>query len=203
MSPEELADTLSTLGIACEVRPSGADGAILLAPEYGRVLGLWPHLKAENALWVDPGFLQSLRVGAKDDGWMNPGGDWIWLAPDEEFLHEGRPMPSVDPGKYELSSDRTSLILTNRGETFARRAGSTVRFSLTRRIRPLFEAEIDAACGPTWLRRAGWDEEVDLEVDGRCSVPVQIWSRLQAPPGAETRAGHRMLLCVEDGGGIA
>ncbi len=198
MSPEELAEVLSTLGIAHEVRPSGADGALLVIPEYGRVLGLWPHLKSENALWVNPEFLRSLQLGLKDDGWNNPGGDWIWLAPAEEFLVEGRAVPSIDPGKYALASDRLSLSLTNRGDALAQRAGAGIRFRLSRRIRPLFEPEIDTACGPTWLRRAGWDEQIELEVQGRIPVAVQAWSLTQAPPGSEMLAGHRRLVCIED-----
>ena len=198
MSPEDLAHSLSTLGIAHEVRPSGADGAVLVLPEYGRVAGLWPHLRAENALWVNDAFLQSLRIGVKDDGWSNPGGDRVWLAPAEEFLDEGRVSPAIDPGRFSLSSDRTTVSLTNRGEAFARRAGAGVKFRLTRRVRPLFEPEIDAACGPTWLRRAGWDEELELEIDGRCSLSVQLWSLTQAPPGSRTLAGRGRLLCIED-----
>ena len=89
MTADELVDNLATLGIAHEMRASGMDGLILLLSEYGRVLGIWPHRRAENVLWVNNGFFQSLRVGAKDDGWNNPGGDRLWLAPAGEFLGEG------------------------------------------------------------------------------------------------------------------
>ena len=61
---DDAIENLATLGFACEVRPSGVDGAILLLPEYGRVLGIWPHRRAENVLWVNGDFFQSLRVGA-------------------------------------------------------------------------------------------------------------------------------------------
>jgi len=199
MSPEELVHTLTPLGVPHEVRQSGADGALLVLPDYGRVLGLWPHLRAENALWVNPEFVASLQVGVKDDAWSNPGGDWVWLAPAEEFLPDGVVSPAVDPGRFTLSADRGTLCLSNRGEVLARRSETAVRFRLTRRLRPLFEPDIDEVCGPTWLRRAGWEEEMDLQVEGRCPVAVQLWSITQAPPGSEVRTGSRSVACVEEG----
>jgi len=198
MSPEELVQTLTPLGIRHEVRRTGADGAMLVLPDYGRVLGLWPHLRAENALWTNPDFLASLQVGMKDDEWSNPGGDWIWLAPAEEFLSDGAVPPSVDPGRFTLTGDRTALCLTNRGEAFARRTEARVRFRLTRRLRPLFEPDIDALHGQTWLRRAGWEEELELQVEGRCRVPVQLWNITQAPPGSDMLAASRRLVCLEE-----
>jgi hypothetical protein len=89
--------------------------------------------------------------------------------------------------------------MTSRGEAFAYRSEASVKFRLTRRIRPLFEADIDAACGQTWLRRAGWEEELDLEVPGGCPVPVQLWSLTQVPPASETLAGPLRLAGIEDG----
>jgi hypothetical protein len=200
MSLEELVDTLSTLGVAHEVRRSGAEGALLFLPEFGRLLGIWPHFRAENALWVNPGFLHSLRVGVKDDAWNGPGGDRVWLAPGAEFLGEdGAIPPAIDPGRYALSSDRNGLTLASRGEALARRTGVRVRFRITRRLRPLDEAEIDAACGQTYLRRSGCAEELELEIEDTCPVPVRLWSIAQAPPGSELHPGDRKLVCVEDG----
>ncbi len=205
MTLEQLVDSLSTLGVAHEVRRSGGDGALLVLPEYGRLFGIWPHFRAENALWVNPVFLQALRVGVKDDEWSSPGGDHIWLSPAAEFLSEtGAAAAAVDPGRYAISSDRSSVTLSNRGEAFARRAGARVHFRITRRLRPLDEPEIDAACGQTWLRRSGCEEDLELELDGDCPVPVGLWSIAQAPPGSERMEGAgpegvRRLLCVQDG----
>ena len=97
-----------------------------------------------------------------------------------------------------MSSDRDRLSLTNRGDALARRRGANVKFRLTRRVRPLFEADIDSACGRTWLRRAGWDEDLELELEGKCPLPVQLWAITQAPAGSEVRAGHRRLVCIAD-----
>ena len=203
MTADELVDNLATLGIAHEMRASGVDGLILLLPEYGRVLGIWPHRRAENVLWVNNGFFQSLRVGAKDDGWNNPGGDRLWLAPAGEFLGEGGIVPpAIDPGKFVLSSDRGAACMANRGEAWAQQSGVRVRFRVTRRIRPLDDAALEAAWGPTWLRRAGCEEERELELEGSCPVPVRLWNITQVPPGSEIMDGPagkgRRILCLED-----
>jgi hypothetical protein len=200
---EEIVESLTTLGITHEIRPSGVDGAILLLPEYGRVLGIWPHRRAENVLWANQEFFQSLRVGAKDDGWNNPGGDRVWLAPASEFLGEGGMVPpTIDPGKFTLSSDRGAACMTNRGEAWAQRSAVRVRFRVTRRLRPLDDAALEAAWGPTWLRRAGCEEELELELEGACPVPVRLWNITQVPPGSEITEGPsgsgRRILCLED-----
>jgi hypothetical protein len=203
MTFEEVVENLTTLGIAHDVRQSGADGTILLLPEYGRVLGLWPRSRAENALWVNPDFFQSLRVGAKDDGWNNPGGDRIWLAPASEFLGEGGVVPAaIDPGKFVLSSDRGAACMANRGEAWAHRSAVRVRFRVTRRLRTLDEAALESAWGSTWLRRAGFEEELELELEGSCPVPVRLWNITQVPPGSEITegpaGGGRRVICLED-----
>jgi hypothetical protein len=205
MTLEEIVENLKPLGIAHDVRHSGAEGAILLLPEYGRVLGVWPHWRGENSLWVNPDFFHTLRFGAKDDGWRNPGGDRIWLAPADEFFGEGGAVaPSIDPGAYSLSWDRGAACMASRGEAWARRSAARVRFRITRRIDTQDEAGLDQVWGQTWLRRAGFEEEIQLEIEGKCPVAVQLWNLVQVPPGsqvlkAETspRGGRRML-CLQD-----
>jgi hypothetical protein len=200
---EEVVENLATLGIAHEVRPSGTDGVILLLPEYGRVLGIWPHSRAENVLWVNRDFFQSLRVGAKDDGWNNPGGDRVWLAPASEFLGEsGTVPPAIDPGKFVLSFDRGAACMTNHGEAWAHASSVRVRFHLARRLRALDDAALETAWGPTFLRRAGCEEEIELQILGACPVPVRLWNITQVPPGSEiterATAAGRVVLCLED-----
>src|SRR5690349_12924056 len=121
---------LTTFGLAHAVLPTGTDGAVLLLPDYGRVLGLWAGLRAESALWINPEFLERLAIGAKDDGWTNPGGERMWLAPGREFLPEDGEVPaSIDPGHFTGKADHAAYVMENRGEARAWGAGSTVRFT--------------------------------------------------------------------------
>jgi hypothetical protein len=152
---------------------------------------------------VNPDFFLSLRFGAKDDGWRNPGGDRIWLAPPEEFLGEGGAVAPC-PGGFTLSSDRGAACMTSRGEAWARRSAARVRFRIARLINPQDEAGLDRAWGPTWLRRVGFEEEIQLEIEGKCPVAVQLWNLAQVPPGARvlgaesSREDGRRTLCLQD-----
>ena len=128
----------------------------------------------------------------------------MWLAPASEFLGDGGAVPPViDPGKYVLSSERGTACMTNHGETWARRSAARVRFRLTRRLRALDDAALETAWGPTFLRRAGCEEDIELEILGACPVPVRLWNITQVPPGSEimeraTAAGGRTVLCLQD-----
>jgi hypothetical protein len=184
---EDLVDSLTTLGIACVALPSGAEGAVLALPDYGRVLGLWPHRRGENALWVNPDFLESLRFGAKDDGWRNPGGDRMWLAPEAEFFPEGEVPSALDPGHFVRVAERSGCAMENKGDVRAWKTGTRVRFKLVRRVRPLDEPSMVDAWGPTWLRSAGYREEVVLEVTGDRPDAVRLWNLTQVPAGAQLR----------------
>jgi hypothetical protein len=189
---EEIVVSLKTLGIAYTVLESGADGGVLMLPDYGRVLGLWPHWRGENALWVNPEFFQQLRIGAKDDGWMNPGGDRIWIAPEEEFFPNGQEVPPViDPGHFVLVAEKTGCRLESRGEARAWKTGARVAFRITRRVRPLDDARLAAMWGKTWLRQAGYEEETTLELEGGCACPVWLWNITQVRAGAEVRVPLR------------
>lgn len=164
---EELATGLDTLGLHHAILPAGSDGALLLLPDYGRVLGLFPLARAGNALWVNPDFLRRLAIGAKDDRWLNPGGDRIWLAPREEFIPEGGDVPAaLDPGQFSGRGDRSGYVMENRGEARAWRSELSVRFRIVRRIQPADEPRLQKAWGQSWLRRAGYEEETQLIVSG-------------------------------------
>jgi hypothetical protein len=192
MSLEEIVQDLSRLGIEHAVLPSGDEGAVLMLPEYGRVLGLWPHWRAENALWVNPAFLLYLSIGSKDDGWLNPGGDFMLLAPEGEFFAEGPgSAPPLDPGQFVHMGDKGSYCMENRGEARAWKASARVRFRITRRIRPLSEPRLTEMWGTTYLRKVGYEEETALEIAGGCPVPVWLWNVTQVRPGAEVRVPLR------------
>jgi hypothetical protein len=141
---------------------------------------------------VNPGFLQLLHIGAKDDGWMNPGGDRMWLAPEEEFFGGGPEVPpAIDPGQFARSSEKSGYGMENKGEALAWKTGSRIRFRLTRRVRPMSEARLAELWGTTWLRQAGYEEETALEISGDCRAPVRLWNITQARMGAEVRVPLR------------
>ncbi|MGA2763677.1 MAG: hypothetical protein ABSG17_09965 [Spirochaetia bacterium] len=210
MGLEELVVTMNTLGIRYTVLESGADGAVLVLPEYGRVLGVWPHWRGENALWVNPDFLRLLQIGAKDDGWLNPGGDRIWLGPEEEFFPPDMIPPSVDPGKYDGIPEKGSFIMENEGQVRAWESDLMLGFRIQRRIRPLSEEEISDMWGTRWLRQAGYSEETTLEVSREIPPRVWLWNitqvrkssevlaRREERPAADSQAGSRRILCIEE-----
>jgi hypothetical protein len=182
---EELVVSMNRLGIRYTVLESGADGAVLILPEYGRVLGVWPHWRGENALWVNPDFLRMLEIGAKDDGWLNPGGDRIWLGPKEEFFPQDTVPPSLDPGRYEGVMDKAVFAMENKGQVHAWKSGMMVGFRIQRRIRSLAEQEISDMWGTRWLRQAGYAEEITLELSREVTPDVWLWNLTQVPGTAE------------------
>lgn len=195
MALEELVVSMNRLGIRYTVLESGADGAILILPEYGRVLGVWPHWRGENALWVNSDFLRLLEIGAKEDGWLNPGGDRIWLGPQEEFFPQDSVPPSLDPGKYEGVAEKGCFSMENRGEVHAWKSNGMLGFRIQRRIRSLTDQEISELWGTRWLRQAGYSEETTLEVSREVPPGVWLWNLTQIPLGSEVLTGKGA--CVE------
>lgn len=199
MGLEEIVVSMNRLGIAYKVLESGAEGAVLVLPEYGRVLGIWPHWRGENALWVNPEFLRLLEIGAKDDGWANPGGDRMWLGPEEEFFPPESVPPSVDPGKYEGTADKEIYSMENRGEVRAWKSDMVLGFHMLRRIRALGEEEISELWGTRWLRQAGYTEETTLEVSRQIPPNVWLWNltqvrgRMEVLRGKTTPAGGTLI----------
>jgi hypothetical protein len=188
MGLEETLVSLNTMGIRYAVLESGADGAVLVLPEYGRVLGVWSHWRGENALWVNPEFLRLLSIGAKADEWMNPGGNRMWLGPEEEFFPlDGGVPPALDPGRFSGASEKSAYRMENRGEARAWKTGTRVTFRISRTIRPLDEERLTAMWGTTWLRQAGYQEEATLEVSSDSPVAVWLWNITQVRAGAEVR----------------
>jgi hypothetical protein len=179
-------DALATLGFDHAVLPSGSEGAVLVSPDCGRLLGLWPNGRAENALWTDPGFFAALRGAARREEWINPGGDRIWLGPDDEFLHPGTGTPpSVDPGRYVRLGDRDGCRMENRGNAWAARSGTRVEFRIERRFTPFDAKQIAAARGEPHLRQAGCGETTVLEIAPE-APPVRLRGIVQVPAGGET-----------------
>ncbi|MHB9071294.1 MAG: DUF6786 family protein [Sedimentisphaerales bacterium] len=93
--------------------------AILVLPEYGRVLGVWSNIEKDNHFWINQNFLD----GHNYFNWTNPGGHRIWLAPERDFFISDLKNPFVtynvpaamDQGNYKCDCDNLSLKLCNTG----------------------------------------------------------------------------------------
>jgi hypothetical protein len=188
VSLEAIVRSLRAMGVACTVMESGADGALLVTPECGRVLGLWPHWRGENALWTDPNFPGSLAIGAKDDSWTCPGGDRMVLAPAGEFLDDGRSPPAIDPGSWEVQPEKGAFVMENRGDALAWKTGVRIGFRIRRRIRPLAEPEMGERWGVTWMRRAGYEEQAALSLQSGSLPGAALWNAVRVRGGGETSA---------------
>jgi hypothetical protein len=182
MTLEETVKNLNALGIAYKVLESGTDGAALAMPEYGRILGLWSVWRGENAFHINPEFFRSLGTGAKQTEWVNPGGDRMWLYPEDEFFRAGEIPPDLDPGTYSGSSDKGLYVMENRGDVWAGKTGARIVFRIQRRFRVYTEKELVALWGMTYLRQAGYDEETVLEIQDS-PIEAGAWNAVQLSPG--------------------
>jgi hypothetical protein len=185
MSLAKIAELLETLGVAHHALESGEEGAVLALPECGRVLGLWPQRRGENALWINPEFLHRLQIGAKDDRWVSPGGDCMWIAvhddaPAGERGEQGESQDlsavpaALDPGRFTGGEDRGAYRMENKGELFVEELRARITFRLIRRFHPLDEDGLIKKWDSARLRQAGYDEETTLEVSGDCPAMASL-----------------------------
>ena len=175
-------------GYQFEVVSSG-NGALLLLPKFGRVLGLWSDTQADCHFWINPQLLMSSATDfCKDDArWANPGGHRIWLAPEREFfIHdlshpfETYQVPSaIDPGNYKCTYDSLSVQLYNSGRLRAFVSQTDCDFKIMRTISLLPGSEIFKLTKKTQIQAVGYRESIDLAVDNGC--PAGIWSLIQVP----------------------
>ena len=161
--------------------------AVLVLPEYGRVLGCWSDVEKDNHFWLNTNFLN----GNSDLNWANPGGHRIWLAPEREFFINDLKRPfetyrvpkEFDPGCYTYKKDVLDVCLENRGHAYAHVSNMNVPFKLSRHIRALKNEEIRSFAADVPLQGAGYEEHTMLELDESCPVRVGIWSLIQVEPG--------------------
>ena len=211
MGLEELVVTMNTLGIRYTVLESGADGAVLVLPEYGRVLGGLAALEGGERAVGEPRLPSPPSNRGKGRWLAEPR--WrtgSWLGPEEEFFPPDMIPPSVDPGKYDGIPEKESFIMENEGQVRAWESDLMLGFRIQRRIRPLSEEEISDMWGTRWLRQAGYSEETTLEVSRVIPPRVWLWNitqvrkssevlaRREERPAADSQAGSRRILCIEE-----
>ena len=174
-----------------------ADGTrLLVLPDSGRVLGLYPPGSENNFLWTNPALTTDAANEVFDHtDWINPGGDRTWLAPEIElFIGDlARPLetyavPSaLDPGNWTLASATdTDIRLTNATRLRLLRAGREVGVRLVKRVYSAVNPLGDAVIARTGLQYAGYTQvtTVELEPVADAAIRLGLWNLMQLPsPG--------------------
>ena len=175
-----------------------ADGTrVLVLPAGGRLLGLYPPESDDNFLWTNPALARGATARTCFDrtGWINPGGDRTWLAPEIElFIGDlTRPgetyavQPALDPGCWTLTSATdTELCLTNATRLRLHRAGQQVGVRLCKHHRPAANPLQFTALAGAGLQYAGYTQVTTIELEPvvDASIRLGIWNLLQLPlPG--------------------
>jgi hypothetical protein len=197
-------DSLTRIGMPPVVLDTPDGARLLLLPEHGRLLGLYPDDADENFLWTNPalGDEASARAYFARRGWLNPGGDRTWLAPEIElFIGDVDRVfetyavpPALDPGQWKLEATSVSEVrLVNETRVRLHRQNRDVGVRLTKTYSVAPNPLRDVA----GLQVAGYTLATTLEVESQPGVPTRlgIWNLLQLPqPGTmwiPTRAPAR------------
>jgi len=181
------------------------DGSrLLVLPESGRMLGLFMPGTDENVLWTNPALAtaESATAYFARRGWLNPGGDRTWLAPEIElFIGDMKRVPetyavqsALDPGQWKLgaaTAAEVSLVNETRVHLHRQNRDVGVRLAKTYSVAPNPLRDVAG------LQYVGYTLATTLEVEPQPGVPTRLglWNLLQLPsPGTmliPTRAPAR------------
>jgi len=169
----------------------------LVRPASGRVLGLYPSGSEDNFFWMNSALARTERAEDFSDqpGWINPGGDRTWLAPEIDLFFEDLARPwetyavqrALDPGSWRLaSSSGSELSLTNDTRVRLHRAGREVGVRLSKNYRAAANPLQGTPLANAGLEFAGYTQITTLEQESvpGCAIRLGIWNLLQLPsPG--------------------
>ena len=169
----------------------------LVRPASGRVLGLYPPGSEDNFYWINPALASDVLPHEFFDqpGWINPGGDRTWLAPEIDLFIEDLDRPwetyavqrALDPGYWKLASaSRSELTLTNDTRVRLHRSGLEVGARLSKNYSPAENPLQDTPLANAGLEFAGYTQITTLEQESvpGCAIRLGIWNLLQLPsPG--------------------
>jgi len=193
-----LSEQLSNMDQKFYVLNSGRDGAMMVLPSHGRILGLWSDRQREDHFWVNPTFLES--ANSKSEQWQNPGGHRIWIAPEREFFFKNLSDPfgthfvpaSVDPGSYKCKVSSSEVLLESEGVAHAYASNTAVEFGVSRKIRVYCSSEIEEFFGKSCpAAAAGYEESTSVQFDCSQQVRVGAWSLVQVPLGGKVSAATK------------
>ena len=120
-------------------------GALLVLPYGGRVIGLFADGQGNNFLWVNPALARPDTAQAilAADAWVHTGGDRTWLSPENE-IHVGDladpwatyAVPAaVDPGHYTVVMRGESIWMQNRARVKFHRQNTDCAVEIEKSVR--------------------------------------------------------------------
>ena len=154
-------------------------GKMEILPESGRILKLEP-VPGCNVLWNNPDDAMTSY------GWFNPGGDRVWISPENElFMPDGTPesytVPAgVDPGRHTVRQiNKNTIEMVNDISVTFFNCNKSMNLQLTATIT---ELESDA---PEGVAFAGYEQKLCLTAMSDFSAELRpaFWSIVQLPPG--------------------
>lgn len=189
MSSTKLVATLASADKPTETWTSPDGSTALVLPYGGRVLGLFAPESEQNFFWTHPALdaAETARDFYKSPQWHNSGGDRTWLAPEVDFFFPNFPnldpywQPrEFDPGNYQLTRSKGSMVLTNRFTYKLSRSQQTVDLEVSKRLAPAANPLRNLAGG---LSYAGYTLHTSLAFADGKTTPAQVglWNLLQLP----------------------
>ena len=177
---------------ACGLNPIRIADSILVLPNGGRVIGLYPDGE-RNALWVNPVFdsTSSAADFLESPEWQNSGGARAWISPEAEtnvgdldrFWETYEVPHTMDPASYTVvAQDARSVTVKTDMELLFHRHDVIVPLELTRRI-SLTErspADVPAGVAATGFRL---DSTLSVAREVPDSIRPAIWNLTQVPGG--------------------
>jgi len=170
-------------------------GALLVLPFGGRVIGLFAEPQGKNFLWVNPALAEagSAKAFLAGTGWLHTGGDRTWVSPEVEF-HIGdladpwgtyQPPLAIDPGQYMTTMLGESIGMQNRARVTFHRHKVEAEVEIEKWVRlianplraePWFGQVAQAAY-------AGYELSTTLRLtNARATPPISLWSLTVVPP---------------------
>lgn len=187
-----LAATLAAAGHPLLELSAPGQGALLVLPFGGRVLGLFTDAPAsDNFLWTNPRLAEahSARTLLTAPGWAHTGGDRIWISPEVE-THVGdladpwgtfAVAAPVDPGQYAATHRGDSITLYTPARVKFHRSQVEVPLRIDRTLR-LIPNPLPPELQSTGLAYAGYEQAATLRLDEPAGAPpVSLWSLLVLP----------------------
>ena len=195
LNRESLRETLRGAGHPPLELEAPGQGALLVLPFGGRVIGLFAEPQGENFLWVNPAIAEasSTKAFLAGTGWVHIGGDRTWVSPEAEF-HVGdladpwgtyAVQRAIDPGQYVASVQGDSIELQNRARVKSHRRNTEHEVEIQRQVRlianplraePWFGDMGEAAY-------AGYELTATLRLaDAGTTPPISLWSVAVVPP---------------------